>query len=50
MNMISIIFKKVYFVHCCIYIQSLLYFYLAQEHLFIIVYEYPAKFFFSDKF
>ena len=35
MNMISLIFKKVYFVHCCIYvyIQSLLYFYLAQEHI-----------------
>ena len=52
MNMISLIFKKVYFVHCCIYIyiQSLLYFYLAQEHLFIIFYEYPAKLFFRTNF
>ena len=53
MNMISLIFKKVYFVHCCIYIyiQSLLYFYLAQEHLFIIFYEYvSSKVVFSDKF
>ena len=49
MNMISLIFKKVYFVHCCIYIyiQSLLYFYLAQEHLF---YEYAAKLFFRTNF
>ena len=52
MSMISLIFKKVYFVHCCIYIyiQSLLYFYLAQEHLFIIFYEYPAKLFFRTNF